>query len=255
MIDFVGPGQPLSQAGFDGAVAALQADPASLWAVLAVETSGCGFLPDRRPKILFERHIFSRLTNGQFDADDPDVSAPTPGGYGPGGANQYTRLEVAIQLDQDAALQSASWGLGQIMGMNHQAAGYAAALDMVTAFVASEDNQLQGMAQFISASAMAPTLRGHDWAGFARRYNGPNYAKNNYNGQLQQFYARYSTGAPPDLTVRAAQVYLTYLGFSPGGIDGIAGPNTIAAVRAFQTSAGLAVTGVVDAALIQRLAV
>ncbi len=44
-----------------------------LWAVLSVETSGCGYLPDKRPKILFERRVFSRLTGHRFDADDPDM--------------------------------------------------------------------------------------------------------------------------------------------------------------------------------------
>jgi hypothetical protein len=31
-----------------------------LWSVVVVETSGCGFLPDRRPRILFERRILVR---------------------------------------------------------------------------------------------------------------------------------------------------------------------------------------------------
>jgi hypothetical protein len=44
---------------------------AEIWAVFSVETSGCGFLTDRRPKILFERHIFSHLTNGRYDAQNP----------------------------------------------------------------------------------------------------------------------------------------------------------------------------------------
>jgi hypothetical protein len=38
-----------------------------VWTVVAVETSGCGYLPDRRSQILFERHIFHKLTGGRFD--------------------------------------------------------------------------------------------------------------------------------------------------------------------------------------------
>jgi hypothetical protein len=254
MLDFVGPGTPLSQGGFDQALGAIGADAASLWAVVAVETSGCGFLADRRPKILFERHVFSRLTQGRFDAAGPHVSAPTPGGYGPGGAHQYDRLGAAMQLDADAALQSASWGLGQIMGGNFANAGFADAAAMVTAFVASEDEQLLAMARFIDASGITPSLRTQDWAGFARRYNGPNFAVNDYDGKLETFHGKYASGPAPDLLVRAAQVYLTYKGFSVGRIDGIAGPNTTAAIEAFQTSAGLAPTGLADAALLQALA-
>ena len=44
---------------------------------MAVETSGQGFLPNRRPQILFERHIFSTLTKRRFDASHPNISAST----------------------------------------------------------------------------------------------------------------------------------------------------------------------------------
>src|SRR5437870_3091534 len=122
-MDFVGRSLALSQAGVDTASQNTGAGVAEMWAVLAVETSGCGFLADRRPPILFERHIFHKLTNGRFD--DGDISAPTAGGYGPSGANQYDRLARAITRDRTAALQSASWGLGQVLGQNCKMAGFA----------------------------------------------------------------------------------------------------------------------------------
>jgi hypothetical protein len=254
MANFAGRGQPLSQKGFDAAKDSIDVEDVALWAVLSVETSGCGFLPDRRPKILFERHVFHRLTNGRFDSVAPDISAPSSGGYGQSGAPQYLRLEAARQLDENAALQSASWGLGQIMGENHKAAGFDDVKDMVAAMVASEDGQLQAMAKFIDTSAMAPALRNRDWTLFARRYNGPNFAQNNYDGQLQTFCSLYSTGKTPDLRVRAAQVYLTFRGFSPHGIDGVAGQNTTNAVKAFQSSTGATPTGTIDDALLDALA-
>src|SRR5271157_1553905 len=113
MVDFAGPGAPLTSEGMSRSSDAVGVGLPEMWSVVSVETSGCGFLPDRRPKILFERHIFHRLTSGRFDADDPDVSQPSQGGYGPSGTHQYDRLAAAIQLDRAAALQSTSWGLGQ----------------------------------------------------------------------------------------------------------------------------------------------
>src|SRR5277367_4598660 len=104
---------PLSAAGFQSAVNALGVDTPTVQALLTVETPGCGYLSDRRPQILFERHIFSRLTGRVFDAQFPDISNPTQGGYGKGGAPQYARLGKAVALNQEAALKSASWGLGQ----------------------------------------------------------------------------------------------------------------------------------------------
>ena len=46
---------------------------------------------------------------------------------------------------------------------------------------------------------------------------------------------------------------LTRAGFSTGGVDGRIGPNTLAAVRAFQSSVGLLPDGYANPALLQRL--
>lgn len=112
---FQGAATALSSDGLNRAAGNIGVHAPEVWTVLGVETSGCGFLPDRRPQILFERHIFHRLTGGQYD--DGQISNPTPGGYGAYGAHQYDRLALAITKDRNAALQSASWGIGQIMAM------------------------------------------------------------------------------------------------------------------------------------------
>jgi N-acetylmuramidase/Putative peptidoglycan binding domain len=255
MAEFVAKGNVLSSGGLDEAAQAVGAGAPELWSVLAVETSGCGFLPDRRPKLLFERHIFHRLTGGRFDTEDPDVSQPTAGGYGRSGAHQHDRLAAAIKLDRDAALQSASWGLGQIMGMNFQAAGFASVEEMVTAMVEAEDRQLLASAKFIKRHGMAEALKDHDWKAFARSYNGPDYAAHNYDGLLEHFFQRYSAAGNnmPDLQIRAAQIYLIYRGFNPGAVDGVKGSNTEAAVANFQRSVGIEPTGIIDDRLIGLL--
>lgn len=251
--NFIGPGTPLSQSGFTAAQGQIGAAAPAVWSVVSVETSGSGYLPDRRPKILFERHIFSRLTGGQYDASNPDISQPTAGGYGAAGAHQYDRLAEALGLDETSALQSASWGLGQVMGSNYKAAGYPDVQSMVTAFVASEDNQFGGMAGFIVANNLAAALAAQQWATFARGYNGPAYAKNSYDNKLATYFAKYAAGPTPDLNVRAAQTYLTYNGYTVS-IDGVIGPQTQGAVKAYQAAQGLPQTGVIDDALLQRLA-
>ena len=252
--EFVGPGTPLTEQGIAKAAASLGLGAAELWAVMSVETSGCGFLPDKRPKILFERHLFHRLTDGQFDDTNPDISNPSAGGYGAGGAHQYDRLAEAIGLDRDAALQSASWGLGQILGENFAAAGFADAEAMVQAMTVSEDEQLMAMASFVKANGLSRALVQHDWTGFARRYNGPAFEQNDYDGKLRDFFAQFSGGDLPDLEVRTVQVLLTYKGFNPGGIDGVAGQHTANAIRAFQRLVGAPETGEIDAGLVAALA-
>src|SRR5580704_1504425 len=112
MPDFTGAAGPLTPAGVALFTTITGAGAPEMWSVLSVETSGCGFLPDRRPKILFERHKFHALTKGVYDLSHPDISQPTAGGYGLGGANQYNRLADALTLDRESALKSASWGIG-----------------------------------------------------------------------------------------------------------------------------------------------
>ena len=77
-LPFQGNAWALSSGGLAAVASNLGVHASEVWTVLAVETSGCGFLSDRRPQILYERHIFHRLTQGQYD--DGDISSPTPGG-------------------------------------------------------------------------------------------------------------------------------------------------------------------------------
>lgn len=250
-LDFVGRSLALSADGLAAGAASIAVQPVEMWTVLGVETSGWGFLADRRPKILFERHYFHRLTGGQFD--DGDISDPQPGGYGAGGAHQFDRLARAIALDRGAALQSASWGVGQIMGANFKAAGFADVEAMVAAMSDSEDAQLAAVAAFLKSNQLDGHLRAHDWPAFAAGYNGPSYKQNNYDTNLQQQFEKYSAGSTPDLAVRTTQLYLTYAGIDPGKVDGVMGQQTRAAITSFQTQQGLPVTGETDDALLAAL--
>ncbi len=251
-LEFVGTSLALSQTGLDAVTNSLGVGAAELWTVITVETSGRGFLSDRRPPILFERHIFHQLTGGKFD--DGDISDPSSGGYGPLGAAQYVRLSRAIALDRTAALQSASWGLGQIMGRNWAMAGFSDVAGMVSAMSLSEDAQLTAMGAFLKSSKLDRALQGHDWTGFAKGYNGPAFMKNRYDEKLAAAYSTFSSGKLPDLTVRSAQLYLGFLGFDPGPIDGMMGLRTRQAIAAFQASKGMPTAGAVNLALVSALA-
>jgi hypothetical protein len=250
-MEYQGDGRPLSDAGMHDACAALDIAAPALWAVLSIETRGFGFLADRRPAILFERHIFHRFTNGRWDAVRPNLSNPLPGGY-LGGADEYRRLESAATLDANAALLSASWGIGQIMGFNYQFAGFTSVAEMIAAMVAGEDEQLRATAAFIVGSDLAVPLQSQDWPAFARGYNGLDYQQNDYDTKLAAAFARYQA-ALPDISVRAAQTALLYLGLNPGPIDGFVGPRTRAAVVALQQRRELPVTGDLTADLIAEL--
>lgn len=224
---------------------------AEVWTVLRVETSGCGFLADRRPQILYERHIFHRLTAGRYD--DGEISHPAPGRYGRRGAHQYDRLTAALALDRTAALESASWGIGQITGTNYRLAGFDNVENMVAAMLESEDSQLAAMGNFLLSAGLAEPLQAHDWTTLARGYNGPRYARNRYHIRLEDEYRRLTAGPLPDLSVRAAQMYLGYLGFSPGPVDGVAGSRTCSALAQFRKQFVLPPGEGVDAGALEQL--
>ena len=253
MARFRAAAEPLTGAGFDRVVQELGVDVPAFIALLAVESRTCGFLPDRRPVILFERHWFRKFTRGRFDASHPHLSNRQPGGYGFGAA-EYRRLEEAVRLDREAALKSASWGAGQVMGFNHAMVGWPDVESFVADMMAGEDAQLRAVAGFLRASDLVGPLNAHDWALVARRYNGPAYAKNRYDERLAGEHAKFASRlGVPDLDVRRVQMQLGYLG-EKLSVDGLSGRFSRATVRRFREREGLSAGERIDRPLLERLA-
>jgi hypothetical protein len=166
-------------------------------AVVEVETGGSGFDAAGRLKLLFEPHVFWReLGEAKRRLAETQGLAYRKWGTKPYPADSYPRLALAIRIDRPAALRSASWGMGQIMGFNAKAAGFPDAEAMIASFADDEENQLRGMVNFILSEHLDDELRRHDWAGFARGYNGPGAAQNRYPEKLAAAYARWA--ARPD---------------------------------------------------------
>ncbi|HRN60888.1 MAG TPA: N-acetylmuramidase domain-containing protein [Luteimonas sp.] len=178
----------------------LEVETAALRAVAEIESRGSGFLPAPaiRPKVLFEGHAFHKLTGGRYDRDHPNLSHPKwdRRQYSGSLEGEWKRLDQACLLDRAAALQSASWGMFQIMGFNYSYAGY---LD-VEAFVADQhagaEEHARAFARFISRPPFLNALRKLRWAEFARAYNGPGYAQNKYDTKMAAAYARHKAAAP-----------------------------------------------------------
>jgi len=162
--------------------------------ILALDGPG-GFIDGRLPKILFEAHWFSRFTEGRFDQSHPNVSSPKWNrALYVGGQGEWRRLHNAMELDRTAALQSASWGIGQIMGFNHLKAGYSTVEQFVQAMKRSEAEQLMAMVTFVKNSGLADELAriSTDGRPFARAYNGSGYAENEYHTKLEAAYRRHA---------------------------------------------------------------
>lgn len=237
-------------------------------AVTAVEARGSGFIRNTDlPCILFEGHWFHRFTRGVHANHHPHLSyASWTKRHYKGGRGEYDRLVQAIGIcdEPDAALKSASWGLFQIMGFNHELAGYDDVRSYVNAISISEGAQLDAFVSFILAQpAMADHLREKKWAEFARRYNGPGYRQNKYDIKLAAEFTRArhqmteaEIGESLALERGDTAALQSALNVSVGAnlvTDGWMGPKTRSALILFQEREGLPETGVVDAETCERL--
>lgn len=172
----------------------------ALKAIQVVEASGAGFTSDDRPKILFERHKFrARLIAlgyaalaAQLEKSHPNLCNAAVGGYATGvdadarGIAEHDRLATASTFNRQAALESCSWGLGQIMGYHWQVLGYPTLQTFVNAMYDSEAKQLDAMVRFIkSGRKLLAALIAKDWKTVALYYNGKNYAQGHYDTKLE----------------------------------------------------------------------
>jgi len=198
-LEFAGAATPLGPTDIADLAARLRIDPAAIEAVCEIESSGSGFLPDKRPRILFESHLFHSLTGGRYDRTHPGISTPTwVHNYGAAGAHQYDRLAEAISLDRIAALESASWGRFQIIGSNYTACNFGSVEGFVADMMLGEKSQLDAFAAFCRHGNLVRFLAAKNWTAFARGYNGPGQV-DAYAADLAQAYARHARSAPATL--------------------------------------------------------
>lgn len=157
---------------------------AQLNAVASVESGGGSFDRLGRPKILYERHIFHRLTGGQWSVTA--YSNPSGGGYD---QDSWAKLAMAIGKAPDAAFSSCSWGRFQVMGKAWGQLGYTSPFELAMSTVKGEAGHYELLCRFIEKNGLADELRSlsadpDDCRPFARLYNGPGYEANAYHSKL-----------------------------------------------------------------------
>ncbi len=198
MDGFKGAALPMQPEDVATVAAEIGVEEAALRAVLSVESAGSGFDKAGRPKALFERHhFFKHLKAKPVELDQAvamGLAYPKWGEkpYPKGSDAVYAEIAAAYDIDADAALLSTSWGLGQVMGSNFKMVGCASVDQMVKQAMDAEVSQLRHMAGFIKTSGLLPKMQALDWAGFAKGYNGPGYAKNQYDVKLAAAYTKFT---------------------------------------------------------------
>lgn len=237
-------------------------EPAALLAIAEVESGGRAFANvggRKEPLIRFEGHYFDRLVadGKRGEARSKGLASPTMGAV-KNPASQSARwrlLAEAMAIDRSAALQSVSWGIGQVMGSHWKSLGYGSVDSLVVEARSGVAGQVRLMLRFLETNGLIGTIRSHDWAAFARAYNGPRYKVHRYDSRIAAAYARHAReGGREDggavlrrgdsgEDVADLQRMLTAAGH-PLAPDGRFGPATARRVEDFQAEKGLVIDGV-----------
>jgi len=244
-----------------------------LHAFYEVEAAGSGFDTQGRPKMLFEPHVFYRnLTGAKRDEAVAKGLAYRRWGKQPYPRDSYPRIKEAMKIDRTAALLSASWGRGQILGENFSTAGYSSVEQMVNAFMQDEEEHVEAMIKFILANGIDDDIRAHRWETVARVYNGAGYKTHGYHTKLAAAFRKWQGRADqswaPDVPdsagpgiqngeqLKQVQRRLRELGYhEAGNPDGVWGTKTRAAVLAFRADNGLPIYAGIDDDLLALLMV
>ena len=273
---FKGAARPLDD--FDVAQLAHRIDVSEdhFQAFINVESRARGFDREGRPFILNEPHVFYRnLSGAQRDEAVRKGLAYRKWGEKPYPKSQSARyewLQAAMDINEDAALKSCSYGLSQVLGENFSVVGFANVQDMVRAFMRDEEEHVEAMMKFILANGIADDIRAERWETVARVYNGPGYKKNNYHtkmaAEFRKLRGQADAGWAPDApdpraititdpdTIKAVQTRLRELGyFEVGRVDGIYGTKLRAGTLAFRADNDLPIIADIDDELLAALMV
>lgn len=235
-------------------------EPKALLAIAEVESAGQVFARiDGRnePLIRFEGHYFDRRLSGdrQERARTSGLASPIAGAVANprSQAERWRLIGRAAEIDRQAAYESTSWGLGQVMGAHWQWLGFDTIDGLVEEARSGAAGQARLMARYIDKSGLTTALNSHDWEAVGHGYNGPGFAKNGYHLKLAEAYRQQVDGpAPGDRLMKIGsrgelvtelQEALVALGYAVD-TDGIYGPGTAGAVSRFQQEHGLAADGI-----------
>lgn len=191
-------------ADFIGAGATLKCHPGMIEALAIKEARGSAFLADGRVKILFERHQFHRRLatvrkagqttasqlafRNKVAAENPQICNSVRGGY-LGNEREYPRLNLARTFSDTAALESASFGMFQVMGFNAVPIGYASVQEFERLMQQDIGQHLVALTRFVLHTPSAlKGIREQNFPMLAQAYNGTAYKENKYDTDLAKHF-------------------------------------------------------------------
>lgn len=178
----------------------LGVEVAAIKAVVEIEagTKHEGFWANGKPIINFDLSMFrkfaarNKINLSRYQRSHAVVFAkPNRARYGTYQAAQQARLDAARTIDDKTAIEGTFWGMFQLGGFNWKVCGTSSPDEFVRLMSRSERDQLELFAEFIRETGMLPLLKAKNWSAFARRFNGPTYARRGYHTRLARAYAKH----------------------------------------------------------------
>lgn len=174
----------------------LGVEVAAIKAVVKIEAGPKleGFWAPGVPVANYVQSLFNKYNSKTKGPKDKDAKVPSGlSGYA---LKEWTALTNARKINVDAANLGTYWGMFQIGGFNYKLCGCQSVAEMVEKVCQSELSQLEMFAVFIRNAGMLDALKKKDWKTFARKYNGPSYAKRGYHTRMAKEYANYKSKEP-----------------------------------------------------------
>lgn len=191
----------LTDTDYREVAAKMGVETAAIKAVVDIEagTEHKGFWAPGKPLINFDLSVYNKIAprhgvslREARKASPVIFAKPNTKKYGSRQAAQQARLDAAIEIDEDSALESVFWGMFQIGGFNYKRCGCETVQKFAKLMSRSERDQLEIFAEFCNRNGLSKYIKNKDWSGFSYRYNGPNYKSRRYDSRMASAYRKYS---------------------------------------------------------------
>ena len=197
----------LTESDFQTVARELGVETAAIKAVVSIEAGAAmkGFWAPGVPVINFDRTMYNKYASRAASKAGAKGESVPKGltGYA---LREWMQLINARRHNAQGANMGTFWGMFQIGGFNYKVCGCESVDEFVRLMSYSELEQLELFAAFLRNTGCVNDLRALNWSGFARKYNGPSYARRGYHTKMAKAYARFKSeevkrekGAPAEV--------------------------------------------------------
>lgn len=182
----------LTDADFEKVARQLDVETAAVKAVVSIEAGSAmkGFWAPGIPVINFDATMYRKYARTAPDKSGAKGES-VPAGLTGYARSEWTQLINARKTNAQGANMGTFWGMFQIGGFNYKICGCKSVDEFVRRMSYSEFEQLELFASFLVNTGYVRDLRAKNWSSFARKYNGPSYARRGYHTKMASAYSKF----------------------------------------------------------------